>query len=203
MKHDDLPALIDASVKLGVPLSGAQAASLLAFEQLLLERAVPAGMVAKADESRLRERHILDCLRAAAVVAPEDRSAYDLGSGAGLPGVVVAVVRPLLEVTLVETRRQRAAFLELVVERLSLPNAVVAPVRIEQMDALADLCFARALAPLTDAWAMAERLLRPEGRLVYFAGQGSVALTGSQAEGADIRTTPVLERSGSLVIMAR
>ena len=193
-----------SAAKLDVRLSPAQAASLMTLEALLLERAVPAGMVARADAARLRERHVLDCLRAAAVVRPEDRDAYDLGSGAGLPGLVLAIALPSLRMTLVETRRYRAAFLELAVERLGLPNASVAVCRIEALSEPVDLCFARALASPSVAWGLAEPLLRAEGRLVHFAGAGApepFRVPGARV--IETRSTPVLERAGPLVIMAR
>ena len=205
VKHAEDPSLLEASAaRLDVRLSPAQAASLLTLETLLLERAMPAGMIAKADLPRLRERHILDCLRAATVVRPEDRDAYDLGSGAGLPGLVLAVALPDLRMTLVEARRRRAAFLELAVERLGLRNAVVAVSRIEALSERVDLCFARALAPPEAAWRLAEPLLRSKGRLVVFAGEGAVG--PFRAPGAlvrETRSTSVLERAGPLVIMAR
>jgi 16S rRNA (guanine527-N7)-methyltransferase len=203
VKHEDPSPVVDAGAALGVPLSVEEARRLLEFEGLLLERAVPAGLVAEADVPRLRERHVLDCLRAALAVGPTDRTAYDLGSGAGLPGIVVAVVRPTLAVTLVETRRRRAAFLELAVERLRLGNAAVAFGRVEELEDAADLCFARALAPLPQVWALARPLLHPGGRLVYFAGKSTGPFDAPGARSVDIRTTPVLERAGPLVIIAR
>lgn len=204
VKHAQGPrSLADVASELGVPLTPLQVAALDVYASLLLERAVPAGMIAAADAERVRERHILDCLRAAAVVELGDRDAYDLGSGAGVPGLVVAIARPDLRVTLVETRRRRAAFLELAVERLALDNASVAAVRIEALTEPVDLCLARALAPLPRAWTLAEPLLRPRGRLVYFAGAEST--THRELAGLSILTvdSPVLERTGPLVIMAR
>jgi len=132
---------------------------------------------------------------------------YDLGSGAGLPGVVVAAAAPELRVVLVERRSHRAAFLELVVEGLALSNAEVFAGPAESLDEAADAALARAFAPLDRAWAAAERLLRSGGRLVYFGGgdlgrAGSIDVpTGAVLE-AVVRT-PVLESAGPLVIMTR
>jgi 16S rRNA (guanine527-N7)-methyltransferase len=196
---------MDAAVAIGVHLPEPQARRLVEFERLLAERAVPAGMVARGDLSRLRERHVLDSLRAVVAVEETDRSAYDLGSGAGLPGVVVAIARPDLAMTLVETRRRRAAFLELAVERLRLRNVVVAPRRIEALlEGPVDLCFARALAPLEEAWALAEPLLNEAGRLVWFAGEGAARpwkVPGARV--VSVPAAPVLERAGPLAIIAR
>jgi 16S rRNA (guanine527-N7)-methyltransferase len=180
-----------------------QAETLDRYEALLRARAVPAGMISSDDASRLRERHLDDSLRAAAAVTAGDREAYDLGSGAGLPGVVVAIARPHLHVTLVERRRTRAAFLELVVDELHLPNASVFPGGLDQLATPVDVVFARALAPITRSWALAEPLLGPGGRLVYFAGAGFDPRT-ELPEGVDaIVLHAALAPSGPLVIMAR
>lgn len=204
MKHHlERGSVGDGANALGVSLSPRQVESLQAFESLILERAVPGGMVADADAARLRSRHILDCLRAAVVIRESDRAAYDLGSGAGLPGIVVAVACAGLSIGLVETRARRAAFLELAVERLGLENARVLRSRVEDLTERVDVCLARALAPLPHAWELAEPLLRPGGRLVYFAGHGAQLPSNVAGRTPDMVHTPVLERSGPLVIMAR
>ncbi len=180
--------------------------TLAGFEALLFDRAVGLGLVAEGDRDRIRERHLLDCLRAATTLVPTDREAYDLGSGAGLPGVVVAIVRPGVRLLLVEARVRRVAFLELAVAELGLSNVRVLHARIEDVKGPADLCFARALAPLEGSWRTARRLLRPGGRLVYFAGARAVAQgTGTPLMGASacLVLEPVLESSGRLVIMTR
>ncbi len=214
MKHTSLS---EAAARLGLDVSLGALERLAGFERLLLERAVPAGMVADADAGRVRDRHIIDSLRAAAVVDPGDRLAYDLGSGAGLPGVVVAIARPTLRVGLIESRRARAAFLELAAERLDLSNATVLLGKVEDQEAEADLCFSRAFASQAGAWAAARRLLRPGGRLVYFAGAGHPGASGSRETGADSEhplsvspptaraelPDPLLESGGPLIIMTR
>jgi 16S rRNA (guanine527-N7)-methyltransferase len=201
---EDAQVVLEMARRLAVYLSPEQAGSLVRFETLLRERAIPAGFIAASDLPRLRERHILDCLRAAQVVDPDDRTAFDLGSGAGLPGLVVAICVPSLVVTLVESRRRRASFLEFAVAELGLTNAVVSPTRIQELQGQADLAFARALAPLPEAWSLARRLLRPGGRLIFFAGQRTEvppALVGAST--IEVRSPTVLESAGPLVIMAR
>jgi 16S rRNA (guanine527-N7)-methyltransferase len=211
MPIDPLHDLDGAAGALGLHLAADTVRRFADFEDLLRERAVPLGLVAASDEPRLRERHIVDSLRAAAAVEPSDRVALDLGSGAGLPGVVVAIARPHLWVGLVEPRARRAAFLELAVERLGLPNAAVLPRRIQDLDLMADLCFARALAPAAQAWRLAAPNLRPGGRLVYFAGSQSDVEPGSIPTGSgvappasiELRADAVLESPGPLAIMTR
>ena len=195
--------LLGQAAELGVALDASRAATLIQYEDLLARRAVPLGAVARSDATRIRERHILDSLRAAPMVHEVD-VACDLGSGAGLPGIVVAVAEPGVRVLLVESRAKRAAFLEFAVLELGLSNADVVVGRAEELGREVDACFARAFAPLPLAWSVARGILRPGGRLVYFAGAelwDPVVPEGAALE-AVVRTA-VLESAGPLVIMTR
>lgn len=200
-------SLAERAAQIGVALDARQLEQLERYEHLLRDRALPLGLVAEADGARLQERHVLDCLRAAALVEESDRLAYDLGSGAGLPGVVVAIARPQVHVRLVEAQRRRAAFLELVVETLAAPNLSVEAGRAETTREPADVCFARALAPLEQAWRLAYPRLRDGGRLVYFAGEGwrrpAAPLSGASHMSASVRSESLLESCGPLIIMTR
>jgi 16S rRNA (guanine527-N7)-methyltransferase len=201
MSDDD--ALRAQAVDLGVLLDPSQVSRLRRFEELLVERAVPLGAIARSDSDRIRERHILDSLRAVPVVEGVDEAA-DVGSGAGLPGVVVAIALPRVRMLLIERRPQRAAFLELAVEDLGLSNAAVVAGRVEDVAGDIDVALARAFAPIDEAWARALGILRPGGRLVYYAGAGSA--TPEAPAGSEIQSvlrTPVLESAGALVIMTR
>ena len=195
--------LLGQAAELGVTLDASQAATLIRYEDLLARRAVPLGAVARSDATRIRDRHILDCLRAAPLVHEDDVSC-DLGSGAGLPGIVVAVVEPGVRILLAESRVKRAAFLELAVQELGLSNADVVVGRAEELGREVDACFARAFAPLPRTWSVARAILRPGGRLVYFAGAelGNPVVPDGAALDAVLRT-PVLESAGPLVIMTR
>jgi 16S rRNA (guanine527-N7)-methyltransferase len=173
------------------------------YEALLLRRGAPMGVIAPSDVARVRERHVLDCLRAVPLV-PETGTAYDLGSGGGLPGIVVAIGRPELRITLVEVRRHRAAFLEDVVAELGLAHVSVHARRAETLKTPVDLCLARAFKPAPSAWEFAARLLGPHGRLIYWAG-ASFDPAQDTPEGVrlDLLRTPALARSGALAIMTR
>jgi 16S rRNA (guanine527-N7)-methyltransferase len=193
----------EAAAGLNVVIDPQQASRLDAYEELLRTRAAPLGMISEADVPRIRERHVLDGLRAAAFV-DSARSAYDVGSGAGLPGIPLAIASPELLVTLVESRRNRAAFLELAVEILALPNVSVLPGRVEDLSERVDLVTARAFTDAAGSWRVAEPLLLPGGRLIYFAGTGFEP-ESEAPEGADLAvfTSPGLARSGPLAIMSR
>ena len=164
-----------AASEMGVELAPGAESRLDRYERFLVERASREGMVAAGDAPRIRDRHILDCLRAAPLILSHDRRAYDLGSGAGLPGVVIAIACPELHVVLVEGRRHRSDFLREVVGELELANATVhagkAGALTDRVADRADVCLSRAFAPAKRGWAVAERLLVPEGRLVYWAGR--------------------------------
>ena len=183
-------------------LSPAQRASLGLYEELLLSQAVPRGMVAASDSGHLYDRHILDSLRGVPHIA-DKADVVDLGSGAGLPGLPIAVVRPDLEVTLAERRQTRAAFLELAIERLRLGNVSVFPLPAEELARGVDVCLARGFGNATRTWEVAWGLLNPQGALLYWAGR---SFTQKEAPaGASARTVgeAALESGGPIVIMTR
>jgi 16S rRNA (guanine527-N7)-methyltransferase len=200
VKHE---GWIAQAAALKVEIDDRQAMLLDRYEELLRTRAAPLGMVATSDLPRLRDRHILDCLRVATHVHGAT-SAVDMGSGAGLPGIPLAIAVPSLVVTLVEARRNRAAFLELASDALVLPNIRVVCGRIEDLGLATELVTARAFAGVSASWAAAEPILAPGGRLVYFAG-GGFDPSSETVKGVDLAlfTTPSLARSGPLVIMSR
>jgi 16S rRNA (guanine527-N7)-methyltransferase len=183
-------------------LTSAQRASLGLYEDLLLSQGVSRGMVAASDSGHLHDRHILDSLRAVPHISDE-ADVVDLGSGAGLPGLPIAVVRPDLAVTLTEPRQTRAAFLELAVERLRLGNVTVFPLTAEELAPGVDVCLARGFGNATRTWEVARILLHAQGTLLYWAGRSF-----SQEEaptGASARTVveATLESGGPIVIMTQ
>lgn len=175
---------------------------LVRYEELLRTVAVPRGLVGEKDAGRILERHVADSLRAAVLFGPADAAAYDLGSGAGLPGLVLAVALPEVRFGLVEPARRRVAFLEMAIAELGLPNVEVLPVRAEELRDPVDVCLARALGPLERSWALARPLLRSGGRLVYFAGAAFAPPTSVPgAAGLRLVRAEVLATSGPLVII--
>lgn len=168
---------------------------------ILGERAVQLGMIARSDRERMWERHVLDSLRGSPLVPTTARVAYDLGSGAGLPGIPIAIARPDLKVVLAESRRPRAAFLELVVEQLDLANVEVHAAPVSDLASGADACLARAFADGYNCWRIASSLLAEDGILLYWAGRGSTPKPpGAETESF---STPGLANAGPVVIMRR
>jgi 16S rRNA (guanine527-N7)-methyltransferase len=192
---------------MGISLDNSAVRRLSTLGELLKNRAVELGLISESDASRVYERHILDCLRVVPLVSG-DLTLLDLGTGAGLPGLVISSALPDLAVVLVDSRRRAGAFLELAVERLRIP-AQVRIQRAEDLDLQVDACTARAFGPLARSWEAAYPSLRPGGRLIYFAGagvgdpEGAARSVDRPAPPASITVDPVVASSPPLVIMSR
>jgi 16S rRNA (guanine527-N7)-methyltransferase len=121
-----------------------------------------------------------------AELVPGPCSLVDLGSGAGLPGIVLALVLPGSEVTLLEPALRRAAFLEECVTDLALGNARVVRARAEQMAGTlaADVVTARAVAPLDRLASLALGLVKPGG--IVLAVKGAKAAAEVRAAGREL-----------------
>ena len=183
-------------------LSASQRKALGDYEALLRTTAVPRRMVAPSDIDRIHERHVLDSLRGVPWLHDAVR-ACDLGSGAGLPGIPIAVAEPGLEVTLTEPRLQRVAFLELVVERLGLRNVVVHPGSAQELPAgRFDACLARGFADAARTWEVANPLLVPAGRLLYWGGRSFEPADVPKGVRVHVADAP-LESGGPIAIMTR
>ncbi len=128
-----------------------------------------------ATDEAIWERHILDSRQILPLIPAGVTHAIDLGSGAGLPGMVVAIERPDIHVTMIEADRRKAAFLQTVVAALGL-SATVLPERIEAaVVAPVALVMARALAPLPDLLGYAAPLLAPGGICLFMKGRNAEA----------------------------
>lgn len=149
---------------------------LAAFEALIRAWAPRLDLVSPADLPRLRERHIEDSLRALPLVeAAPPGPCIDVGSGAGFPGVPLAVASGRAW-RLLEPRRKRAAFLEEVVRELALEACEVIALTAEQAAETAELAgahslaTARALAPPGEAARRCRPLVAPGGAIALFVG---------------------------------
>lgn len=200
VKHEGWRAVATA---VGILVDDRAEAQLVAYERLLRERAVPLGMIAADDLGRLWERHILDGLRGTPLLPGDAASAIDLGSGAGIPGVPVAIARPDLAVTLAETRRSRAAFLELVVAELGLKLVRVHAGRIEDLAGPFDVALARAFADVRQTWRVAQPLLRPDGCLVYWGGRTFDPTDAPPGVAVRVFPTSALANAGPVAIMTQ
>jgi 16S rRNA (guanine527-N7)-methyltransferase len=156
------------------------------------------GLIGPREVSRLWERHVLNCAVVAELVPAESRL-VDVGSGAGLPGIVLALARPDVEVVLLEPLARRVAFLEECRSRLGLDSVAVYRGRAEDPDVVdvlggVDVVTARAVAPLDRLAGWCLPLLRPGGRLLALKGVSAAdeletarsALDRAGAAGAEI-----------------
>ena len=140
-----------------------------AYAQMLLRWNRTINLVGRTDLAQLRQRHIDDCLRLVPVLPPAGDGAADLGSGAGLPGLVLAIATGR-HFHLVESDERKAAFLA-EAARLTQAPVVVHPCRIEAV-ALPPVALvtARALAPLSTLLGMAAPMLLPDGECLFLKG---------------------------------
>lgn len=146
------------------------------YAGMLATDGVVRGLIGPREVPRLWDRHLINCGLLAPLI-PESATVADLGSGAGLPGLVLAIGRSDLQVTLVEPMARRVRFLEEARQRLELPNVEVVRGRAEQR---ADrrrfrVVTARALAPLGRLVDWAVPLLADDGVLLAMKGTSAAA----------------------------
>ena len=141
------------------------------FARLLADQGVLRGLIGPREVPRLWERHLLNCALLGRAI-PEGQDVADLGSGAGLPGLVLAISRPDLDVTLVEPLSRRTTFLVEAVAALELTNVEVLRARAEELHGLREFSVvtSRAVAPLERLLRWSMPLVRPGGVLVAMKG---------------------------------
>lgn len=142
------------------------------FVAHLATTGVSRGLLGPREVPRLWERHVLNCAVAERVI-PRGASVVDVGSGAGLPGVAVAILRPDLQMTLLEPLLRRVEWLEEVIGDLELTQVSVTRGRAEEFAGRlgADVVLARAVASLGVLAGWCLPLLRPGGELVALKGR--------------------------------
>src|SRR5687768_5835947 len=142
------------------------------YADLLATDGVVRGLIGPREAPRLWERHLLNCAVLEELI-PEGASVCDIGSGAGLPGLVLAIARPDLRITLVEPLLRRTRFLDEAVEELGLQGQVeVVRGRAEELAGTRtfDVVTARAVAPLERLARWCLPLVGPGGELVAIEG---------------------------------
>ena len=159
------------------------------FAVRLATEGVLRGLIGPREVPRLWERHLLNSAVLAGEMPPKANVA-DLGSGAGLPGVVLAIARPDLRVTLVEPLLRRTTFLAETIEELGLTGIDVVRGRADSLHGSRsfDVVTSRAVAPLDRLLAWSMPLVAPQGRMIAMKGDSAAA----EVESAD----PVLHSLG-------
>ena len=142
------------------------------YAHLLATAGVERGLIGPRETPRLWDRHLLNCAMLAEAVPPGCTVA-DLGAGAGLPGLVLAIARPDLRVTLVEPLERRTVFLREAVDELGLDHVEVVRGRAEALHGVRafDVVTSRALAPLDRLLEWSMPLVAPHGVLLAMKGR--------------------------------
>lgn len=175
-----------AEVLFGVELPRA-----IEYAELLAAHGVERGLIGPREVDRLWDRHLLNSAIVGEVI-PQAARVIDLGSGAGLPGVPLAIARPDLDITLLESMARRVEWLEHVATTLGLGVTVVRgraeESAIKRRVGGADVVVARAVAPLAKLCEWSLPLLRQGGSLV--------AMKGASAAEEVVRDRQAVARAG-------
>ncbi|KQX21520.1 MULTISPECIES: 16S rRNA (guanine(527)-N(7))-methyltransferase RsmG [unclassified Sphingomonas] len=182
------------------------AAALERLVAMVLNEMPNQNLIAASTADHIWTRHIVDSAQLLPLAPDGARRWIDLGSGAGFPGLVVSLMRPELEMILVESRRKRIDFLRFMAESLGLADRVaVAGQRLELLEASPqDVISARAFAPLDRLLPLAHRFSHPGTVWLLPKGRSAVseleAVTGSWQ--GDFRVVPSMTDSEAAIIVA-
>lgn len=194
-----------AQLQLDLPVTAQQ--RLLDYVALIQKWNQVYNLTALRDANEMLTHHLLDSL----AVVPHVRDAQtilDVGSGAGLPGIPLAIALPQAQVTLLDSNQKKTAFLQQAVIELGLHNVTVICERVEkaQSNQLFAVIVSRAFAALADFAATAARLLAPAGRLIAMKGAlpaAEIAQLGGEFKVSSVvpLTVPGLDAERHLVIL--
>jgi 16S rRNA (guanine527-N7)-methyltransferase len=193
-----------------VAVFGAAVDRAAAYARLLATDGTVRGLIGPREVPRLWDRHLLNSAAIAPLV-PDGARVVDVGSGAGLPGIPLALARPDLTMTLLEPLARRVAFLLECVDRLGLDNVTVVRGRAEEGPVRrelggADVVTARAVAPLDKLAGWCLPLLRTGGRLLAMKGSTAaeeLAAVQPLAGAADAVLTEVGNPPATVVVVTR
>ncbi|ASY26986.1 16S rRNA (guanine(527)-N(7))-methyltransferase RsmG [Candidatus Planktophila versatilis] len=142
-----------------------------AFAQFLTTAGIERGLIGPREGERIWERHIFNCLPVTQLL-PQNVSLFDIGSGAGLPGIVIALARPDLKVTLIEPLERRVEFLKEATEGLGIE---VIRGRAQDVKKSAEYVTARAVAPLEKLKKISWHMVKTGGALLAMKGESAAA----------------------------
>ena len=142
-----------------------------AFAEFLATAGIERGLIGPREGERIWDRHIFNCLPVTQLL-PEGTTLFDIGSGAGLPGIVIALARPDIQVTLIEPLERRVEFLKEATEGL---NIEVIRGRAQDVKKSAHYVTARAVAPLEKLKKMSWHMVKTGGALLAMKGESAAA----------------------------
>jgi 16S rRNA (guanine527-N7)-methyltransferase len=164
----DFATLAAACKQLDIDLTQAKYDTLVRYTQLLRDWNQRINLVSRRDTDRILPYHVIDSLAVQRLI-PQGARVGDIGSGAGLPGIPLAIVRPDLQVLLVESSQKRSRFLEAAVAELVLANVEVLGERAESLPPLeCDVVLSRLAGPLQDVVRYAGSHRKPKGTIVLY-----------------------------------
>ncbi len=137
------------------------------YAEFLASAGIERGLIGPREGDRIWDRHIFNCLPVTQLL-PQGASLFDIGSGAGLPGIVIALARPDLKVTLIEPLERRVEFLKEATAGLEIE---VIRGRAQDVKKSADFVTARAVAPLEKLKKISWHLLKTNGALLAMKGE--------------------------------
>jgi 16S rRNA (guanine527-N7)-methyltransferase len=140
-----------------------------AFAHFLTTAGIERGLIGPREGERIWDRHIFNCLPVTQLL-PEGTTLFDIGSGAGLPGIVIALARPDIQVTLIEPLERRVEFLKEATEGL---NIEVIRGRAQDVKKSAHYVTARAVAPLEKLKKMSWHMVKTGGALLAMKGESA------------------------------
>lgn len=189
---------------MGLVLPEGAVDKLLAYRDLMLKWNRTYNLTALKDPARMLSHHLLDSLAILPwITGPE---LLDVGSGAGLPGIPLAIARPDLQVTLVDAVQKKAAFQRQAAIELGLANVEARHARVEEMNGRYAMITSRAFAELADFVRLTRPLLAPEGCWLAMKGQQpdqelAALPAGVKLSALHFLAVPGLEAARHLVIL--
>lgn len=194
--------LADGIRQLGLNVSAAQQRSLLDYVALLVKWNQAYNLTAVRDPDDMVRRHLLDSLAILPHVG--EGALLDVGTGAGIPGIILAICRPDQRFTLLDSNGKKARFVRQAVIELELNNVTVVQERVEKYRSSFSQVCCRAFAPLTDIISLCGGLLAPDGQLLAMkAHDESQDLPAGWAQRTVELTVPGLDERRRLIVLTR
>jgi len=176
-----LDVLLSAANSLDLPLSAEQGKRLLAYQQLIQKWNAAYNLVGTSNSEELLQKHLLDSLSVMSHI--QHSPVLDVGSGAGIPGIPLAICKPELAITLLDSNGKKTRFMRQAVIELDLANVQVEQTRIEQYrpQTAPETIVCRAFAPTEKALKLLQPVVAEGGVIVVMLGQALKQLPTSPA----------------------